>query len=102
MALEKHKLFLTLRDNYLVLKNKWRGYPGYDKWFDRPLNNAHLASISTYYRWVPAFEALFQQLEDWSSFYKEVRRMADMPHGDRQLLLEKLLEQTTTQNDNVW
>ena len=35
----------------------WNGYAGYDRWFDRTLNNAHLVSAATYYGCVPGCSA---------------------------------------------
>ena len=34
---------------------------GYDAWLDAGLNNAHLASIATYFDCVPGFERLLAQ-----------------------------------------
>jgi predicted aminopeptidase len=39
----KARLFRELKDEYQVLKGGWGGYAGYDRFFEQPLSNAHLA-----------------------------------------------------------
>ena len=56
----KARLFQELKDEYQVLKGSWGGYAGYDRFFEQPLSNAHLASIATYEDFVPAFRALLR------------------------------------------
>ncbi len=48
----KAAALVRLRDDYAQVKRRWGGYAGYDSWFSRDLNNAHLATVSTYHRWV--------------------------------------------------
>ncbi|TWG78815.1 putative aminopeptidase [Cupriavidus gilardii J11] len=71
----KAAIFARMRDRYGALKESWGGYSGYDRWFEQPLSNAHLAAVATYQQWVPAFLALFAQTGgDWKRFYAEVGR----------------------------
>ena len=52
----------------------------YDGWMSRPLNNARLTSIDTYYQWVPMFEALQKQYaDDWAGFFEAVKRLDKNP-----------------------
>ncbi len=44
-----------LRDRYAVLKQRWGGFSGYDRWFEQPVNNARLASVAVYRDLVPEF-----------------------------------------------
>jgi predicted aminopeptidase len=85
---EKARLFSELVRDYDTVKEDWGGYKGYDAWFNRPLNNAHLASIHTYTRLVPAFEQLLAscggRLEE---LYEAVRRLARLPREERLALL---------------
>ncbi len=61
---------------YEDLKAGWGGYAGYDRWFDRELNNAHLASVGAYDRWVPAFESMLDDAGgDLAAFYDDVRAL---------------------------
>ena len=53
----KARAFDTLRREYQALKATWAGSTDYDAWFAQPLNNATLASVATYTRWVPALRA---------------------------------------------
>lgn len=60
MAAGKQRRFAELRRNYQTLRMAWGGYGGYDAWMARDLNNAHLTSLDTYQRWLPALRALLQ------------------------------------------
>jgi predicted aminopeptidase len=60
---------------------------GYDAWLDAGLNNAHLASIATYYDCVPGFERLLAaQHGDLPAFYRRVRELARGPAAQRAAL----------------
>ena len=48
MRVEKQREFGRLKFAYEQLRRRWGGYPGFDDWFARSLNNAHLASVATY------------------------------------------------------
>jgi len=52
---EKQREFGRLKFEYTLLRARWGGYAGYDAWFARPLNNAHLAAVATYHDCVPGF-----------------------------------------------
>ena len=57
----KERAFDTLRREYEALKASWQGNTEYDAWFAQPLNNATLASVATYTRWVPALRARLER-----------------------------------------
>jgi predicted aminopeptidase len=86
----KARLFRQLQDDYLVLKESWGGYAGYDRFFAEPLSNAHLASIATYNDFVPAFRALLARERSFGGFYQAVRRIADLDRGERHRRLQTL------------
>ena len=66
----------------------WKGDTRYDKWFSLQLNNAHIASIGTYYNHVPALENLLKVHNyDLSSFYDAVKKIATTPKIKRNKLL---------------
>jgi predicted aminopeptidase len=91
MRVAKAHLFQGLRQDYRVLKQDWGGYSGYDRWIERDLGNAHLASVATYENWVPAFMALFRQSgRDMGRFYAACRRLAGLGYGQRQRELARL------------
>ncbi|WP_234484068.1 aminopeptidase [Noviherbaspirillum pedocola] len=85
----KAEIFQALQDDYQILKRKWGGYAGYDRWFAEPLSNAHLAAVATYHDFVPGFRALLQQEGSLPAFYAAVKRMAreDKSERDQQLAL---------------
>jgi predicted aminopeptidase len=86
----KARLFQELKDEYQVLKGNWGGYAGYDRFFEQPLSNAHLASIATYEDFVPAFRAMLRRDGSFPRFYKSVKQLADMDRADRQRILKAL------------
>lgn len=82
----------TLRQRYLVLKQQWGGYSGYDRWFEGPLNNAQLGTVTTYNRWVPALQVLLARCDDdLGRFYAEVEALARLSADDRAQRLQALL-----------
>jgi len=92
----KAHIFDGLRQTYAGLKAEWGGYSGYDRWFDQPLTNAHLAAVATYQQWVPAFTALLAQCGgDWERFYAAVRKIGDLPPAERDAALRKLAPPAT-------
>lgn len=69
--------FGVLKLQYSELKEKWNGYRGYDAWFSRTLNNAHLVSAATYYGCVPGLRELLQSVDgDLPAFYEKARALA--------------------------
>ena len=50
-----------LRRDYVSLREQWGGQDDYDRWFSRPLNNAQLNTVATYYQLVPGFRALLRE-----------------------------------------
>lgn len=87
----KARLFSELKSNYRQLKDRWGGYGGYDRWFAQDLNNAHLASIGAYHRYVPAFQALLKKLNgDLPAFYREAGKLGTLPPEQRELALNAL------------
>ena len=92
----KARIFDELRQEYAALKIEWGGYTGYDRWFDQPLTNAHLAAVATYQQWVPAFTALLAQTDgDWEQFYAAARRLGDLQPAERDAALRKLAPPAT-------
>ena len=56
----------------------------YGGWLSEGLNNAHLASVATYFDCVPGFERLLaSQDNDLERFYSEVRRLAKLSRAER-------------------
>lgn len=57
----KLRILNKLRRAYLVLKESWNGYAGYDHWFKKRLNNAVMAPVGTYHQDVPVFQTLLEK-----------------------------------------
>ena len=88
----KREAFAALKSDYSVLKESWGDYAGYDRWFDRPLNNAHLASVAIYHGVEPALRRLLQQLDgDLSAFHDACREIASLPQSARDTYLAVLM-----------
>ncbi|HEY0491626.1 MAG TPA: aminopeptidase, partial [Telluria sp.] len=86
----KARLFVRLKDDYLVLKQSWGGFAGYDRFFAEPLSNAHLASIATYTDFVPAFRALLAREQTFAGFYASARKLAALDKAERHRRLKTL------------
>jgi predicted aminopeptidase len=92
----KARLFMELKDEYQVLKGNWGGYAGYDRFFEQPLSNAHLASIATYEDFVPAFRAMLKRDGSLPRFYKSVKQLAELDRKDRHRILKALTPPVST------
>jgi len=78
----------AMRSDYSLLREQWDGYRGYDSWFDRSLNNAQLATVSSYNDLVPAFDALLAEAGgDFPAFYARVAEIAEMDAAERDAML---------------
>ncbi|OGA13117.1 MAG: aminopeptidase [Betaproteobacteria bacterium RIFCSPLOWO2_02_FULL_63_19] len=85
---EKARLFARMREDYERLKSGWGGYSGFDRVFSQGSNNALLASVNTYTKWVPAFRALLAGANgDLPRFYARVNELARL---DKQAREERL------------
>jgi predicted aminopeptidase len=72
-----------------------REWSGYDSWVEAPIDNAKLLPFGLYDQWVPAFEALFEQVDgDWQRFHARAGELARLPPADRQQQLSGLLGTT--------
>jgi predicted aminopeptidase len=80
----KEQAIAQLRADYARLKASWNGYSGYDNWFERPINNARLNTVATYYKLVPAFQQLLAKHGgDLPAFYAEAKAVAETPKKQR-------------------
>ena len=74
---EKARAFATLRAEYEAVKANWLGNTDYDAWFAQPLNNATLASVATYTRWLPALRGRLQEV-GLTVFYADAAALAKL------------------------
>jgi len=83
----KEAAFEVMREDYEALKQTWGGATEYDAWFARPLNNARLASVTTYRRWLPGLRWRLQEL-GLQGFYAEMAELGERTLEDRREALE--------------
>jgi predicted aminopeptidase len=70
------------------LKTGWGAHPPFDAWFKEDLNNAHLASIATYFDCVPGFERELAAVGgNLPAFYARARELAKLDQEKRDALL---------------
>jgi predicted aminopeptidase len=88
MRERKRETFEELREAYATLKVQWGGHAPFDAWFAADLNNAHLASIATYFTCVPGFERELKAAGgNLPAFYLRVRELAKLDQRQRDKLV---------------
>ena len=87
----KARAFERLRSRYTALRSTWASGPNYDFWFERNMNNAAIALVVAYDRWVPALEALLARSGgDLDAFYRACDELAALSPDERRTRLEAL------------
>ena len=93
----KTRAFERLRSRYTALRSAWTSGPNYDSWFERNVNNAAIALVVAYDRWVPALEALLARSGgNLESFYRACEELATLPAEERRARLESLEQPMST------
>jgi predicted aminopeptidase len=88
MREQKVDTYSRMREGYQALKQSWGGYTGYDRWFGNQLNNAKLASVSTYNQLVPDFARLLaEEGGDLQAFYRAVVELTKLSPEQRRARL---------------
>jgi predicted aminopeptidase len=83
LRVEKERTFGRLKFEYSRLRAAWQGYAGYDAWFARPLNNAHLAAAATYDDCVPGLERELATAGSLPAFYARAEHLAQSSAAER-------------------
>jgi predicted aminopeptidase len=83
LRVEKQREFGRLKFEYTRLRARWGGYAGYDAWFARTLNNAHLAAVATYHDCVPGLERELAAAGSLAAFYERAAALAELPSRRR-------------------
>ena len=84
MREQKRAALAALKDSYARLKQGWGGHGPFETWFNHEINNAHLASIATYYNCVPGFERELAAVGgDLNAFYRRARELAKLNQQQR-------------------
>ncbi len=93
MREQKSADYAALRAAYARLTQTWGGHGAsgagpFDAWFEGDINNAHLASVATYYECVPGFKReLAAAGGNLTAFYRRVRDLARLDQTQRDALL---------------
>jgi predicted aminopeptidase len=83
--------FEGLKAAYRDLRAGWDGWPGYDRWFEEPLNNARLIPSATYRALVPALTGLLAESGgELESFYRRCEALAELTPEERGERLREL------------
>jgi predicted aminopeptidase len=83
LRIHKERAFAALQREYEALKASWNGKTDYDAWFAQPLNNATLASVATYTRWLPALRARLEEV-GLRAFYADAAALAELDAEQRE------------------
>jgi len=96
---EKERSLQTFRQQLQELRATWGSTNAYSSWLNKPVNNARLNTVSTYFDLVPAFLSLLQRHDsDFESFYEEVERIGELEKAERKEFLAAITaEKNTTQ-----
>ena len=89
MRADMARACVTMRSDYASLKQRWDGNSDYDAWFDQPLNNATIAAVATYRRWVPVMRMRLEAL-GLAGFYAEMAELAKLEVAERAARLEAM------------
>jgi predicted aminopeptidase len=80
----KSEVFAALTADMHALEQREGVRSPYAYWLEQGLNNAHLASVATYYDCVPGFKRLLRTANgDLPRFYDLVRKLAHQPAAER-------------------
>ncbi len=79
----KQREFGRLKFEYQRLRAAWGGGFGYDGWFDRVLNNAHLAAVATYHDCVPGLRRELVAAGSLPAFYARAEALARLKTTER-------------------
>ena len=85
----KVNIFSELRGEFSQLKAVDKALSSYDQWFELKMNNALLATVSTYKKHVPEFRSLLtRQGGNMELFYSAVRDIGKLTKSDRYSALQ--------------
>ena len=85
---QKAAIFNRMQNEFRFLKSNQPEWAVYAAWFNRPLNNAQLISVSTYHDWVPAFSHMLSESNgDLETFYEKCRQLAKKAPRERHRIL---------------
>ena len=83
MRAAKQQEFGRLKYGYERLRRQWGGYAGYDAWFGRALNNAHLASVASYEDCQPGLRRELAAAGSLPAFYARAAALGKLERKQR-------------------
>jgi predicted aminopeptidase len=83
LRVDKQREFGRLKFEYTRLRARWGGYAGYDAWFARTLNNAHLAAVATYHDCMPGLRRELEAAGSLPAFYDRAAAMGEWSTDER-------------------
>jgi len=92
---KKAAVFTQMNTEFKDLKSDHSDMAIYDNWFNYPLNNAQLISVSTYHDWVPAFGRILSECGgNLKKFYERCDQLAKKDRSERNSILEQYISRT--------
>ena len=90
---QKAEIFNQMRTEFSNLKSDHDALAAYDAWFNRPINNAQLISVSAYHDWVPAFGRMLNESGgDLTKFFQKCRDLAENEPAERNRILKQYVD----------
>jgi predicted aminopeptidase len=83
MRIEKQREFGRLKFDYEQARARWGWGSVFDAWFQRTLNNAHLASVATYRDCMPGLRRELEAAGSLRTFYERAAEIAKLPTKER-------------------
>lgn len=80
----KSAAFATLVTEYENVRHSWGDSTDYEGWFSQPLNNAQIASVTAYSKWLPSLRFYLSQ-HGLEAFYAEMAQLTELPESERAL-----------------
>ena len=87
----KQQLFAEMKQAYQQLSDQGKGTRFYDWWFGLDLNNAHLSTVATYHRLVPAFSQVLSETNSYTEFYNLIAEKGALEKTERNKWLNQYL-----------
>lgn len=88
---KKTEIIEQLKSRFQAKKQTLQELSVYDRWFNKPINNARLGSVATYQDYVPAFQQLLRECQgDLAVFYQRVGTLSELQKEQREAELNQL------------
>ena len=101
MRRRKQAEFDRLKKEAEALKQRFGGGIFVDRWFAKPVNNARLNTLSTYFDLLPGFEAMLgEEHGNLERFFTRVESMKSMTRAERRDALNKATQKQSRNGSN--